>query len=429
MTNDTNTTEDIFDEVSSWIGGSSAIGDPYPVFAERRSVGAVGEGDILSEFGVAGIAQSVPDAPQFTVFGYDQILEVFRQPSHFSNEIIRRLFAPMLGEENILGLDGPRHRSWRGLLAPAFTRKLILEWQSELMRPIANDLVAEHFAGKRSANLMDFAVRFPVQMIYRVLGLPPGPGTYDDFSRATLEVALGTLGVNPDEPEQAAKIMARSAQATQNLYDAILPIVAERRAQGAEPSDLIGRLLLAEFEGESLTDDQIAVFVRSLMIPASETTARSWANAMTCVLERPEVLDELRADPSLIPKAIDEALRFQPAATVVVRLAVQDHELAGVQIPAGSVVTLAVASGNRDEKIFDNPDVYDIHREGPSTLSFGYGPHVCVGQYTAKAEMAEAMRALLETLPNLRLDPDKAAPEIVGMNLRTTPELNVVWDA
>jgi cytochrome P450 len=177
-----------------------------------------------------------------------------------------------------------------------------------------------------------------------------------------------------------------------------------------------------------LDDHEIATFVRSLLPAAGETTTRTFGSIMTLLLERPELLERVRNDRSLVPKAIDEAIRFEPVATFKVRQASKDLQLAGVDIPKGAMVQCIVISANRDEQVFADSETFNIDRDLKPSFGFGFGPHTCIGQFIAKAELQVAVNAILDLLPGLRLDPDRPAPVIAGAQLRGPHSVAVVWD-
>jgi cytochrome P450 len=149
---------------------------------------------------------------------------------------------------------------------------------------------------------------------------------------------------------------------------------------------------------------------------------------MVLLLERPELLERVRQDRSLVPKAVDEAVRFEPVATFKVRQAARDLELAGMNIPKGAMVQCIVSSANRDEEVFTNSETFDIDREVKPSFGFGFGPHTCIGQFIAKAELQVALNAILDLLPNLRFDPEEPRPVITGAQLRGPHSVPVVWD-
>lgn len=418
--------DDVFDELSALLG-SGSVADPYPVFAERRRETPVMTGDIMAEFGLPAMAQAIDGSrPMFTMFRYDDISRALRDGGTFSSSVVNDVFEPVMGRI-LLGMDGEEHRSYRGLLTPVFARRLLEIWRTEVIRPVARRYVEELAATGKSADLLEFGLRFPVRMIYEIMGLQGGT-SYDEFARSGLTLLLAVNGVNPAKPDETARLVKQAIGEAENLYESIVAVVARRRAEGADRDDFIGHLLRTEFEGARLDDSQIAVFIRSLIPAAAETTTRTWLNVMVCLLDRPDVVERITSEPELLPSAIDEANRLEPAATVLGRITTKRVEVRGVQIPAGAGVTLAVASGNRDADTYENPDVYDLDRKGPPPLSFGTGPHVCPGQNTAKIEMHEATQALFDILPNLRIDPSAPPSEIRGVMMRSPTGLPVVWD-
>ena len=166
-----------------------------------------------------------------------------------------------------------------------------------------------------------------------------------------------------------------------------------------------------------------------LLFGGIETTEGMICNAVLQLLERPDALDRVRKDPALLDAAIEESLRLEPAAAVVDRYATADIELAGVKIAKGELVRVSIAAANRDPEAFANPDVFDLHRSGArGHLAFAQGPHVCLGVHLARLEARTALAALLQRLPNPRLDPDRPS-QIRGLVFRKPPELHVTWDA
>jgi cytochrome P450 len=149
---------------------------------------------------------------------------------------------------------------------------------------------------------------------------------------------------------------------------------------------------------------------------------------MTFLLTVPGLIDRVRADRSLVPKLIDEAVRFEPSSTFKVRETSADTEIGGVKIPKGSFIQCMVASANRDESAFENPDVFDIDRRQKPSFGFGFGPHMCIGQFVAKLELNVAINGILDLFPNVRLDPACPAPKIEGAHLRGAKSVHVIWD-
>ena len=186
-------------------------------------------------------------------------------------------------------------------------------------------------------------------------------------------------------------------------------------------------MLTVEYEGRKFSDEDIANFVRMLLLAAGETTSRTFANMMVQLLENPEVMEKVRQDRSLIPQTITETMRLEPTAAFLARIADQDMEVSGVKSPKGTAVSLCIAAANRDPDKYERPDELWIERPMRPALSFGFGAHTCMGMHIARTEMEVALDLLLD-LPNLRLDPAYPKPVIRGMQLRGADSIHVLWD-
>jgi cytochrome P450 len=229
------------------------------------------------------------------------------------------------------------------------------------------------------------------------------------------------------DPEKAQAAQAASMEAARQLFDYILDVVRRRRKSGQQRNDLIGLLVRAERDGKTFTDEDIAGFLRGVLLPATETTTRTFANLLLHLFKNPAVLQRVRADRALIPKALAESMRLEPVAGHLARLAARDMDVGGVMIPAGAAVSLSVMAAQRDETVFENPDFFDMDRPVKPILGFGFGPHMCLGQSLARIEIEAAMNAVLD-FPNLRLDPDYPEPAMRGMQFRGPDHLHVRWD-
>jgi cytochrome P450 len=211
----------------------------------------------------------------------------------------------------------------------------------------------------------------------------------------------------------------------------LAPIVEARRAKPED--DLVGMLVEAEIideDGSShrLTDDEVYTFANLLLAAGSGTTWKQMGNTLTALLTRPHLLHAVRRDRALLRGAIEECLRWEPVDPMFSRFVRRDVELHGVHVPAGSVVHLCLGAGNRDPARYERADEYDPYRPQMPNLAFGNGPHICLGMHLARAEMLAAIGALLDRLPNLRLDPDAEAPRIIGMYHRGPTAIPVRFD-
>jgi cytochrome P450 len=421
------TSDEIFAELSDAFGATT-IDDPWDVFAEKRRTTPVMEGDIMAEFGLPSFAGRGGERPVYSLFRYDDLTAALKAPSAFSSSIWLETFEPLAGRV-ILGLDGEEHRKWRGLLLPVFTRKAVESWEEAVVRPLAEQGLEELQDGKR-ADLVKFAQRFPVRMIYAIIGLSDAEGDYERFQSLALQMMLG-LSVESD-PEKFDLMMERyqrAMKAAEDLWELVLPVVQKRRAEGADGDDLISHMINAEFEGGHLDDEQIAGFLRALLVAATENVTRMFLNTATLLLERPELLERVREDRSLLAPVTAEAERYESPIGILARITTRDVEVGDTTIPEGAAVILVMASGNRDESVFSDPDSFEPGREeAAKSLSFGAGRHSCPGMNIARAEITNALNVLLDKLPNLRLDPDAEAPRIVGVHARGPATLCVAWD-
>jgi cytochrome P450 len=380
--------------------------DPYPELAMARREHPVQRLD--DSLMPHEEAQAV-----FFVYRFDDVAQVLRDSETFSSaHIIDLIMGPVMGEHIILGMDDPQHRRYRALVSTAFRQKVLARWETELVEPVANRLI-DRFVDRGRADLVrEFTFPYPTRIIARLLGLPQDD--YRQFQRWSISI-LGFIS----KPEQAIA-------ASKEVKEYTAEILAERRRAPRE--DLISDLANAELDGEHLTDEEIFSFVRLLLPAGVETTFRSTGNLLFTLLSHPDQLDAVRADRSLVPQAIEEALRYETPLLNITRLATKDTEIGGVPVPAGSTVMVMLAAANRDETRYPDPDRFDIFRNDPRPhISFGHGPHVCLGLHLARIEMRVALNLLLDRLSHLRLDPEADDPHIQGQVFRSPTAIPVLF--
>jgi cytochrome P450 len=349
--------------------------------------------------------------PVFLAYRHDDIVQMLRDNETFSSAIIIDAFGDALGKHVMLGMDEPEHRRHRALVSSAFSQKALARWEHELVERVANELI-DRFAQRGRADLVrEFTFPYPTQIIAGLLGLPRED--YPQFQRWS--ISLLSIVVNRD----------RGVAASNALRDYFVPILEARRREPRE--DLISRLAHAEIDGERLADEEIFSFLRLLLPAGVETTYRSTGNLLFGLLSDPRQLDAVRADRSLIPQAIEEAVRWEAPLLMITRVATRDTELGGVPIPAGSAVMPMLGSANRDPDRHPDPDRFDIFRPSNAHISFGFGVHVCLGMHLARLEMRVAVNRLLDRLPRLHLDPAGGDPHIRGHVFRSPTSLPVVF--
>jgi cytochrome P450 len=347
-----------------------------------------------------------------TVLGYQECQTVLTHPDMFSSSIYSQVMGPVMGR-TLLELEGADHRASRALVSPSFRSALLDRWRTDLVELVVHELIDIIAPRGRAELARDFTFAFPVQVIARIMGLPRQD--YPRFQRLSIE--LLNVVYNWD--------CGIAASAALKAY--FTEILAERRKNPQD--DLITMLSQSEIDGVRLTDDEIFAFLLLILPAGVETTYRASGNLLVALLTEPEKLDALRADRTMLGGAFEEALRWEPPITTVVRIAARDCELNGIAIPAGTNVNVSVAAANRDPQRYPDPDRFDPSRKNIAHLTFGGGPHLCLGMHLARMEAAVAINALLDRLPDLRLDPSAPTPHVTGMAFRSPAALPVEFSA
>ena len=404
------TTElDPFEAFDRAMGADTCV-DPYPEFAEMRAQGGIVE---LHDFpNVLATMLGNDDMKTFAAVSYDAVNEVLLDGRVFSSSGYKDSMGVVMGP-TILVMDAPEHTKFRRLIQSAFSKKALERWETELVAPVVNRLV-DAFVERGSADLVrELTFPFPVYVIAGMLGLPE-----EDLPRFhRLSVELISLSVNPE----------RGMAASQELGAYLTPFIQDRR--GKDGNDLITVLANVELEGERLDDEHVLGFLRLLLPAGAETTYRSSSNLIYGLLANRSQWEDLDRDRGLMIQAIEEGLRWEVPLTGIGRLCVEDAEVAGVKIPAGSWVQVLIGAANRDPSRWDDPDRFDIHRPPRQHMSFAFGPHRCLGMHLARMETKVVLEALLDRLSNLRIDPAEADDvRIVGKGFRAPRRLPVVFD-
>jgi len=376
------------------------VRDPYPDWRERRQRCPV---EVRDAFG----------RTQATVFSRDETFAVLKDEGSFSSRVNQESMGPYMGSV-LLGKDGKEHTTYRNLVSHAFRRSALERWEAELIRPEIEALLDVIAPLGRADLVRDVTSRYPVKVITSLLGVP-----VDDV--ASFQAWAEDVAGGPLRPE-------RGLAASKAMREYLTPIVEDRKAHPR--GDLISDIVHAEIGGERLDDEHIYGFLRLLMPAGAETTYRALGNALLALLERPAVLERVRRDRSLLTKAIEETLRWETSITMVTRVAKRDTEVGGCPIAVGTIVSMLIGSANRDEQHYEHGEEWDIDRPGDSShLAFGWGRHLCLGIHLARLELRVGLTAILDRLPNLRLDPEQPHPEIRGHAFRGPTSLPVLFDA
>ncbi|MEV5598526.1 cytochrome P450 [Streptomyces sp. NPDC052496] len=353
------------------------------------------------------------------VTGHAAARAVLSDPRFSSRYELLHLPVPMPGMEGMtevppampgdfLGLDAPDHTRFRRLLTGKFTVRRMRQLAERVEQFTTACLDAMEQAGPTVDLVEAFARPVPALMICELLGVP-----YADRDRFQEHVATVF--------DQTSDAEARGA-AFAAVGQFIGELVAAKRA---EPTDD----LLSDLTSSDLTEEELIGVGGVLLAAGLDTTANMLGLGTFALLSNPGQLDALRADPGLAEQTVEELLRYLSVADPIPRAALEDVEIEGQLIKAGETVTVSVQAANRDPLKFPDPDRFDIHRKATGHVSFGHGPHQCIGQQLARVEMTVAFPALFARFPTLRLAvPPQEVPLRDRANIYGVISLPVTWD-
>jgi cytochrome P450 len=394
------------------------LADPYPFFAQARAATPV----FYS-----------PDLNSWVVTRYHDMRSIFQTPKLFSaanaldpihpicpaaGRILREGgFRPI---PTLANADPPAHTRARRLANVAFTPQRVAAMES-FVRELTVRFIEERWFSGRADLVRDLTWELPALVIFRVLGVPD-----EDVARvkAGAESRVLYMHGHPTEEEQI-----RVAQGTAAFWRYGEELVA-RRVQ--EPCDDLTSDLILAHDGNvpTLSLQEVATIVSALLVAGHETTTNLLGNAFHRLLTERHAWEEICRNPSLIPNAIEEVLRFDSSIIAWRRKTMQAVEIGGVSIPAGANLLLLLGAANRDPTVFPEPDRFDIHRQNAKEhLSFGHGPHFCLGAPLGRLEARVVLEELSTRLPSLRLAPGQTLHYLPNVSFRGPLSLLVEWDA
>jgi cytochrome P450 len=315
------------------------------------------------------------------------------------------------------GLNPPKHTHLRALIMKSFNARQIEKFR-EASYTISNQLVDKLAREPQGDLVSGFAFVLPMQTICTILDVPLSDGAM--FKKAA-DNAAGALNVTPLNAEQL-EVAKQSALQLEGYFARVL---AERRKNPGD--DLISQMILAEENGERLTDDEIVANLCFLFVAGHETTENMIGNSLIALQRHPEQRERVKADLSLMPNVVNECLRFDSSVQIAQRVALEDIEIDGYDLKRGDLICVCLGGANRDPNQFDDPNTLDIDREGVRPLSFGNGLHYCLGARLATLEIAAALETLYARLPNLHLTNLDALPYRRNNALRGVDSLLATW--
>jgi cytochrome P450 len=363
--------------------------DPYPFYSELRRHYPV---------------HPVDPGGMWAVSRYEDVMFVLKNHKLFSSTGFEAQLHPeWLGMDNpqvrsILVQDPPLQTQLRGLISLAFTPRAVARMEGRV-QAFARKLVDEVYEQGEGDFVSLFSVPLPACVIADMLGLDPSLHTY--FKRW----GSALTSIHPSTPVERRDFIRQSILEMQAYLQ---ESIDARRRQPRD--DMVSDLLAARIDGQALSNDDILAFLFLLLPAGFETTTNLIANGMVALLKRPAYQEQLRADPSRIPRFLDEVLRYDAPVQGLVRRATTDVMIGDVRVPEGTIIVPLLGSANRDEQRFPNPDEFNPERFGSernpqNNLAFGHGIHFCVGMTLARMEARIGFELLLSRFSSFELLP------------------------
>ncbi|MCR6488746.1 cytochrome P450 [Amycolatopsis sp. OK19-0408] len=340
------------------------------------------------------------------VLGYHDTQRVQTDPVTFSSEV-----APLAPKQkdfeesnkgNFVRADDPLHKRLRGIVGKAFTPRMVADLEPRIAEMTTQLLDAAEENGDRWDLVELLGYPLPFMIMAELLGIPENDRA---FIRKLSDRFVEVQSYEPDGSmdKQGEDAINNVAPLLRELNQYLMEIL--RAARRNPRDDLAGRLMTVEADGVRLDEDEALGFL-NLLVAGHHTTTAALGNTLLALHENPGLWEELRADPALIPGAIEESVRFRPPFPRSARRTTKDVELGGQTIPAESIVLIWLTTANRDESVFTDPNRFDIHRKPNPHLSFGKGIHHCLGAPLARLETRVALRTLMDRYREIRVRED-----------------------
>lgn len=302
---------------------------------------------------------------------------------------------------SFLAMDPPRHDRLRALVSRGFTPRRVQALEPRIRAMSIAYL--EAFAERGACDFIrDFAGKLPMDVISELLGVP-------EADRVQLRT-WADLVVHRDEGVRS--LPPAAAAAALHMLQYFTAMLAERKQRASPPGhpdgrdDLTGALLAAEIDGDRLSDREIVGFLFLMIVAGNETTTKLLGNALYWLWRHPDQRDLLRRDPTLVPRWIEETLRYDNSTQALARILTRDVELHGEKLREGERAVLLIGAANRDERAFPEPDRFDLMRDTRASLAFGQGTHFCLGASLARLEGTVALEELWKRVPGYEIEPD-----------------------
>lgn len=359
--------------------------DPYPVYKGLRDEAPLYRNERLDFYALSR---------------HGDVLAGFKDHHRLSSRsgvALERPFGREAAETmSFLAMDPPRHTRMRALVSRAFTPRRVAELEPRI-RAIAVEHLEAFLDRGRCDFIADFAGKLPMDVISEMLGVPPA-------DRATLRDWADTV---LHREEGVAEIPKAGMEAAMHLLQYFAAMLRRRKQEPGD--DLTGALLRAEIDGDRLSDREIMGFLFLMIIAGNETTTKLLGNALYWIWKNPDQRRLVRDNPGWIPAWVEETLRYDASSQMLAREATEDLTYYGQRVPAGSRVLLLIGSANRDERVFTEPDRYDIRRDNTQAIPFGFGIHFCLGASLARLEGVACLQEIDKRIDDFGFDPQGLA--------------------
>ncbi len=379
-----------------------------------RDAAPIHKGTLRALLGQAELPYATNDVKRdsMTFFSYRACEIGFRENLIFSSEGYNESPGVRSIGPTILSMVGKPHKRLRSAAQPLFKRPKVIDWWNKRWIEETVDALLDRLLGQETADLnFELCARLPMATVTRAIGLEG-----EDVIEFRYQLDRATFGAAKLPPEESAQSRAWVDQTLRQL-------IADNTASPGD--NLIAGLIAAEIVDEEdgykrkLTEDEIFGYCKLAIFAGGGTTWRQLGIAIDALMTHYEFWTQCREDRSLIDAAVEESLRWRCTDPMMPRLCMEDTEVEGVMVPAGTNCILAFGAANHDPAVYERPGEYDIHRGKISAnMGFGFGPHRCLGIEVARQEMIVAINGLMDRWPNMTHDPAKPKPEFRGLEHR-----------